>query len=46
VDLYLDGTHIPLADLPIKKVTFAQGDFFDGKKNHNIVLQGVCVATK
>jgi len=27
----IDGTHVPLVDLPSKKVTFAQNDFFNRK---------------
>jgi hypothetical protein len=42
----IDGTHIPLADLPNKRVTFAIGDFFNRTKFHNIVLKAMCDETK
>jgi hypothetical protein len=42
VDLYLDRTHIPLGDLPIKKVIFAQSDFFNGKNKIIILFCKVC----
>ncbi len=42
----INGMHIPLVDLPSKRVTFVQSDYFNWKKIHNIVLQGVCDAYK
>jgi hypothetical protein len=41
----IDGTHIPFANLPLKKITLAIGDFFNGKKNHKIVFAS-CVMQK
>ena len=38
----IDGTHIPLAENPSRSVTLATSDFFNRKKFHSIVLQGVC----
>lgn len=37
----IDGTHIPLADHPNHRITLVVGDFFNMKKIHLIVLQGV-----
>jgi hypothetical protein len=34
---------IPLTDLPIKKVAFAQSDFFNGKNKFIILFCKVCV---
>jgi hypothetical protein len=34
----INGTHIPLVNLPSKKVTLAINDFFNKKKFHNNVL--------
>jgi hypothetical protein len=34
----IDGTHIPLADRPNWRVTLTQGDFFNRKKFHSIML--------
>ncbi len=42
----IDGIHIPLADLPSKKITLAIGEFFNRKKFHSIVLQVVCDVDK
>jgi hypothetical protein len=42
----INGTHIPLADHPNHKVTLAVGDFFNMKKIHSVVLQGVCDVDK
>jgi len=42
----IDGIHIPLVDLPNKKITLVIGDFFNRKKFHNIVLQVVCDVDK
>ena len=37
----IDGTHIPLLEHPCKIITLAPSDFFNKKKFHSIVLQGV-----
>jgi hypothetical protein len=37
----IDGTHIPFANLPFKKIILAIGEFFNRKKIHKIVLQVV-----
>jgi len=42
----IDGIHIPLADLPNKKITLVIGDFFNRKKFNNIVLQAMCDVEK
>jgi len=42
----IDGTHIPLAEIPNRRVTLAASDFFNRKKFHSIVLQGVCDSEK
>jgi hypothetical protein len=42
----IDGTHIPLADHPNRRVTLAASDFFNKKKFHSIVLPGICDANK
>ena len=42
----IDGTHISLAERPSHMVTHAQSDFFNRKKFHSIVLQGVCDAKR
>ncbi len=42
----IDGIHIPLADLPNKKITLVIDDFFNRKTFHNIVLQVVCDVDK
>lgn len=40
------GTHIPLTKHPSKRVNLAGSDFYNRKKFHSIVLQGVCDANK
>jgi hypothetical protein len=42
----IDGTHIPLAESPSRRVTVSASDFFNRKKFHSIVLQGVCDSHK
>jgi hypothetical protein len=42
----INRTHIPLVDLPNKKVTFDISDFFNRKKFHSVVLQFMCDADK
>jgi hypothetical protein len=42
----IDGTPVPLADRPNRRVTLVTSDFFNRKKFHSIVLQGVCDANK
>ena len=42
----IDGTHIPLAERPSKRITLAENDFYNRKKYHSIVLQGVCDSKK
>jgi hypothetical protein len=42
----IDEIHIPFIDLPSKRVTLAQSDFFNNKKFHNIVLQNACGVNK
>ncbi len=37
----IDGTHIPFANLPLKKITLAIGEILNRKKIHKIVLQVV-----
>ena len=38
----IDGIHIPLVECPSKRITLAESDFYNRKKFHSIVLQGVC----
>ena len=38
----IDGTHIPLAQHPRSDLTSMASDFFNRKKFHSVVLQGVC----
>jgi len=38
----IDGTHIPLTSRPSRRHTPMPQDFFNRKKFHSIVLQGVC----
>ena len=38
----IDGTHISLSMRPSKQYTPMPSDFFNRKKFHSIVLQGVC----
>ncbi len=38
----IDGTHIPLANLPSKKVTHAHNDFYE-KKNSIVLFYNGCV---
>ena len=42
----IDGTHIPLAEHPSKTITLVESDFYNRKKFHSIVLQGVCDSKK
>jgi hypothetical protein len=42
----IDGTHIPLASFPNKRVTLAASDFFNRKKIHKIMMQAICDAEK
>lgn len=42
----IDGTHIPLFEKPNTKVIAFAIDFYNHKKFHNIVLQGVCDCDK
>jgi len=42
----INGTHIPLAENPSRKVTLAASNFFNRKKFHSIVLQRVCDSEK
>ena len=42
----IDGIHIPLSMRPSKKYTPMPLDFFNRKKFHSIVLQGVCDSNK
>ena len=42
----IDGTHIPLAERPSKRITLAKSDFYNRKKYHSIILQGVCDSKK
>jgi hypothetical protein len=41
----IDGIHIPFANLPLKKITLAIGDFFNRKKFHKIWFTS-CVMQK
>jgi len=38
----IDGSHILLVENPSRRVTLATSDFFNKKKFHSIVLQGIC----
>ncbi len=38
----IDGTHIPLIDLPNKRMTLVANDFYCRKKFNSIVMQVVC----
>ena len=42
----IDGTHIPLSVRTNKQYTSMPSDFFNQKKFHTIVLQGVCDSNK
>ena len=42
----IDGTHIPLAEHPSKRIILAESDFYNRKKYHSIVLQRVCSSKK
>ncbi len=42
----IDSTHISLASLLDKRVTFVASDFFNWKKNHSIVMQAICNVNK
>jgi hypothetical protein len=42
----INGTHTPLVDHPNHRVTVVVGDFFNMKKIHSIILEGVCDADK
>ena len=42
----IDGIHIPLAERPSKRITLVESDFYNRKKYHSIVLQGVCDSKK
>ncbi len=42
----IDGTHIPLTNLPSKKITFTISDFSNRKKFYSFVLQVVCDTNK
>ena len=42
----IDGTHIPLAERPSKRINLAESDFYNRKKFHSIVLQRVSDSKK
>ena len=42
----IDDTHIPLTCRPTRRFTTMPSDFFNRKKFHSIVLQGVCDADR
>jgi hypothetical protein len=42
----INGTHISLASLPDKRMTFVVSDFFNRKKIHIIVMQAICNVNK
>ena len=42
----IDGTHIPLTCKPSRWFTPMPSDFYNRKRFHNIVLQGVCDANR
>ena len=42
----IDGTHIPLTYRPTRRFTPMPSDFFNRKKFHSIVLQGICDADR
>jgi len=42
----IDGSHIPLTTRPSTRYTPMPSDFFNRKKFHSIVLQGVCDANR
>ena len=42
----IDGTHIPLAENPSKRITLAACDFYNRKKFNSTVLQAVCDSKK
>ena len=42
----IDGTHIPMTCRPTRRFTPMPSDFFNRKKFHSIVLQGICDAER
>ena len=42
----IDGIHMPLVEHLSKRITLAASDFYNRKKLHSIVLQGICNSKK